>query len=151
MRPEGKSAADNQMEAKGPGDMTDEDESGIPDKVGAEPDTKNYTNAANVGTVPIGKSRGTGLQVNNGALDATDAAGSSGNASAIAKVSSVTGEKVPGMNYGPSIGRMDDPPAAIKSTGTEDSVESARSAVERRWPGIDTEHVDAGECERTWR
>jgi hypothetical protein len=117
-------------------------------------------------TVPISKSRGTGVQINNGALTAgqanpagtgptpdDDGSGQGGagasksgmgmgsNASEMAKVTSVTGDKVSGMNYGPSIGRFDNPPAVIERTGVDESIEDAMSAVEDRWPGTDTEHI----------
>jgi hypothetical protein len=183
-RPESKDNADNQMGPRSIGSsggtsgttagvsLTDEDKSGLPEGTGpgSLPDSKPYTNLDNTKTVPIGKSRGTGTQVNNGALTAGQAnpagtgpsvdddgngpgggmpgtgAGKAGmgmgsNASEMAKVTSVSGDKVAGLNYGPSIGRFDNPPAVIKRTGTDDSIEDALSAIEDRWPGTDTEHI----------
>lgn len=145
MRPEDKSTEDNQMSPKGQkgvGSYTEEDKSGIPSKIGPNPDEKGATNAPNTDSVAINKSRGTGMQVNNGAMEADQASPyGEGSASAIAKVTKVTGESVPGMNSGPSIGRFDNPPAVMTRTGTDESVEDACDAIEDRWPGTDTEQV----------
>lgn len=177
MRPEGKSNDDNQMgprsiggSGSGTGNtagvgMTDEDKTGLPKAIPSQPDDSSYTNAPNTATVPINKSRGTGLQVNNGAMKASGgnpagagpdpdddgsgpddsdggtSMGQGSNASQMAKVTKVAGDKVSGMNYGPSIGRFDNPPAVMKRTGTDDSIEDGLSAIEDRWAGTDTEHI----------
>jgi hypothetical protein len=183
MRPEGKSNDDNQMgfrdvsssDSKQVGGgagvgMTPEDKSGLPVNGGvpATPDTTQYTALNNSKTVPINKSRGTGVQINNGALtaaggnpagagpmmddDGSGPNGATGDGSAVsygqgsvasemAKVTKVSGDKVSGMNYGPSIGRFDNPPAVIKRTGTDESIEDALTAVESRWAPTDTEHI----------
>lgn len=155
MRPEDKDAADNQMGERPIGtkngttgttagvSLTNEDKSGLPQGTGpaATPDTKAYSNAPNSDAVAINKSRGTGVQVNNNAMDADQANSyGDGQASAIAKVAKVTGESVPGMNSGPSLGRFDNPPGVMKQTGTPESVSQALDTVEDRWDGTDTEH-----------
>lgn len=154
MRPEGKSIDDNQMGMRSIGDsgsdvgttagvsLTSEDKSGLPVNGGVPntPDSPGYSAPYNAKAVPINKSRGTGVQINNGALDAGQAAGGDGNASAYAKVTSIQGEKVAGMNSGPSIGRFDNPPPVITATGTPEAVDTAMKAVPQRWPGTDVEH-----------
>lgn len=184
MRPEDKDNADNQMgprsiksqsgttgKTSGVG-LTSEDKSGFQDGTGssgARPDQAAWTNLDNSKSVPINKSRGTGVQINNGALTAGQAnpagtgptpdddgsgkgesgaseqAGMGGGsiASQMAKVTKVSGESIPGMNYGPSIGRFDNPPAVLTRTGTDEAIEDACDAVEDRWPGTDTEQTEA--------
>lgn len=154
-RPEDKDAADNQMGFRKVGQtggttgktagvsLTSEDKSGMTDGTGPgnSPDDKSYTNAPNSQSVPMNKSRGTGVQINNGAMEADDANPAGGStASQMAKVTKVTGEGVPGMNYGPSIGRFDNPPGVMKRTGTPESIEDALDTVEDRFENTDTEH-----------
>lgn len=116
--------------------MTMKDEYTTPE---AETNSGKPENAPAVKAVKAGDGKGTGPS-------------DTGTASAIAKVTSVTGEKVEGMNYGPSIGRFDNPPAVAKSTGTPESISAMRNAIESRHEGIDTEHVTASEdSDRTWR
>lgn len=72
-------------------------------------------------------------------------------ASAIGYVTKVEGEKVKGMNFGPSIGRFDAPPYVVRETGTAGSIAKCVAAHSKRRPEQTLEHVHADASDRNWR